>query len=153
MAEQQFCTFYLDGLFFGVEVEKVQEVIRHQTMTRVPLAPKLIGGLINLRGQIVTAIDLRLRLGLPERGDQALPMNVVVRSDDGAVSLLVDEIGDVVEVSEEAFELPPDTLQGEARELVRGVYKLPRRLLHVLALGRAVAVAGRGNPPAQAMQV
>jgi purine-binding chemotaxis protein CheW len=145
MAEQQFCTFYLDGLFFGIEVEKVQEVIRHQAMTRVPLAPKLIGGLINLRGQIVTAIDLRLRLGLPERGAGALPMNVVARSEDGAVSLLVDEIADVVEVSEEAFEQPPDTLQGEARALVRGVYKLPGKLLHVLALRQAIAVDSQNH--------
>ena len=143
--EQQFCTFYLDGLFFGIEVEKVQEVIRHQAMTGVPLAPRLIGGLINLRGQIVTAIDLRLRLGLSERSPEALPMNVVARSDDGAVSLLVDEIGDVVEVSGEAFEPPPDNLQGEARALVRGVYKLPRRLLHVLALGEAIKVGKRSS--------
>jgi purine-binding chemotaxis protein CheW len=139
-AAQQFCTFYLDGLFFGVEVEKVQEVIRHQTMTRVPLAPRLIGGLINLRGQIVTAIDLRLRVGLPERGPEALPMNVVVRSDDGAVSLLVDEIGDVVEVSDDSFESPPDTLQGQGRELVRGVYKLKDRLLHALQLERTIRI-------------
>lgn len=140
MAEQQFCTFYLDGLFFGIEVEKVQEVIRHQAMTQVPLAPKLIGGLINLRGQIVTAIDLRVRLGLPERKLGELPMNVVARSEDGAISLLVDEIGDVVEVSDDAFEQPPDTLQGEARELVRGVYKLKNRLLHVVQLNRAIRV-------------
>jgi purine-binding chemotaxis protein CheW len=153
MAEQQFCTFYLDGLFFGVEVEKVQEVIRHQSMTGVPLAPALIGGLINLRGQIVTAIDLRLRLGLPERSHDAFPMNVVARTDDGAVSLLVDEIGDVVEVSEEAFEPPPDTLQGEARELVRGVYKLPRQLLHVLALRTAVAVPKHGETAVQTVKV
>ena len=138
MAEQQYCTFYLDGLLFGIEVEKVQEVIRHQSMTPVPLAPKLIGGLINLRGQIVTAIDLRLRLALPERKSEDLPMNVVARSEDGAVSLLVDEIGDVVEVSEEAFEPPPDTLQGESRELVRGVYKLKDRLLHALRLERVI---------------
>jgi len=137
-AEQQFCTFYLDGLFFGVEVEKVQEVIRHQSMTRVPLAPKLIGGLINLRGQIVTAIDLRLRLGLRGRAPDQLPMNVVVGSDEGAISLLVDEIGDVVEVSDENFEAPPDTLQGEARQLIRGVYKLQSGLLHVLQLEKTV---------------
>ena len=141
MAEQQFCTCYLDDHLFGIEVEKVQEVIRHQEMTPVPLAPALIGGLINLRGQIVTAIDLRERLGLPQRSADVLPMNVVARAEDGAVSLLVDEIGDVVEVSEEAFEPPPDTLQGDARELVHGVYKLPSRLLHVLALGKAVAAA------------
>lgn len=138
MAEQQFCTFYLDGLLFGIEVEKVQEVLRHQAMTSVPLAPRLIGGLINLRGQIVTAIDLRLRLGLPDRKAGELPMNVVARSEDGAVSLLVDEIGDVVEVSDDCFEQPPDMLQGEARELVRGVYKLPDRLLIALSTERAV---------------
>lgn len=139
MAEQQFCTFYLDGLLFGIEVEKVQEVIRHQQMTRVPLAPKLIGGLINLRGQIVTAIDLRLRLGLPERKADELPMNVVARSEDGAVSLLVDEIGDVLEVSEQQFEDVPQTMQ-QGRELIRGVYKLPDRLLLVLDTAHAVSV-------------
>jgi len=139
MAEQQFCTFYLDGMLFGVEVEKVQEVLRHQAMTRVPLAPKLIGGLINLRGQIVTAIDLRLRLGLPQRSAEALPMNVVARSDDGAVSLLVDEIGDVLEVQEQQFEDVPQTMR-RGRELIRGVYKLPDRLLLVLDTARAVTV-------------
>lgn len=148
MTEQQFCTFYLNELLFGIEVEKVQEVIRHQAMTRVPLAPKLIGGLINLRGQIVTAIDLRLRLALPERNGDVLPMNVVVRSADGAVSLLVDEIGDVVEVSEEAFEPPPDTLQGEARELVRGVYKLKDRLLHALRLDQMIRTQDCERPDA-----
>ena len=145
MAEQQFCTFYLDGLLFGIEVKKVQEVLRHQVMTRVPLAPKLIGGLINLRGQIVTAIDLRLRLDLPERKTDELPMNVVARSEDGAVSLLVDEIGDVVEVSDDAFEQPPDTLRGESRELIRGVYKLPRQLLHVLQLEKMVQLRTAEN--------
>ena len=139
MAEQQFCTFFLDGLLFGIEVEKVQEVIRHQTMTRVPLAPPLIGGLINLRGQIVTAIDLRLRLGLPERRRDELPMNVVARSEEGAVSLLVDEIGDVLEVQEQQFEDVPQTMR-QARELIRGVYKLPDRLLLVLDTAHAVSV-------------
>lgn len=141
MAEQQFCTFYLDGLFFGIEVEKVQEVIRHQAMTRVPLAPKLIGGLINLRGQIVTAVDLRLRLGLPERSPDALPMNVVARTESGAVSLLVDEIGDVLEVDDQQFEGAPETMR-ESRELIRGVYKLPGRLLLVLDTARAVNSEG-----------
>jgi purine-binding chemotaxis protein CheW len=138
-AEQQFCTFFLNGLFFGIEVEKVQEVIRHQAMTPVPLAPKLIGGLINLRGQIVTAIDLRLRLGLPERKAGELAMNVVARTESGAVSLLVDEIGDVLEVQEQQFEDVPQTMR-QARELIRGVYKLPDRLLLVLDTAQAVSV-------------
>lgn len=140
MAEQRFSTFYLDGLYFGVEVEQVQEVLRHQTMTRVPVAAPVIGGLINLRGQIVTAIDLRRRLGLLDRQADQLPMNVVVRTDEGVVSLLVDEIGDVVEVKDESFEPPPDTLKGESRELVRGVYKLKDRLLLVLNTARALGI-------------
>ena len=77
---KQFATFFLNGLFFGVEVLKVQEVIRYQEMTRVPLAPAMIEGLINLRGQIITAIDLRRRLELPPRAKGQLPMNVVVRT-------------------------------------------------------------------------
>src|ERR1700746_2142964 len=94
------CTFILDGLYFGVDVLKVQEIIRYQEMTRVPLAPPVVRGLINLRGQIVTAIDLRRRLELTDRPADQLPINVVVHTDDGAVSLLVDEIGDVLEVPE-----------------------------------------------------
>src|ERR1051325_8508575 len=127
--EHQYCTFYVDGHYFGLDVLKVQEIIRYQEMTRVPLAASVVRGLINLRGQIVTAIDLRRRLGLPDRlsGDpqnpgadagEALPMNLVVRTDDGVVSLLVDEIGEVVEVDEDTFERPPPTLEGVARELV-----------------------------------
>src|SRR5580698_7062500 len=94
----QFCTFYLDKLLFGVELKGVQEVIRLLEMTKVPLAPGVVSGLINLRGQIVTAVDLRRRLELEPAPPDIQPMNVVVRSEDGAVSLLVDEIGEVVEV-------------------------------------------------------
>ena len=131
-ANHQFCTFYVDGIFFGVEVLRVQEVIRFQEMTRVPLASNVVSGLINLRGQIVTAIDLRRRLALTERPIGQLPMNVVVRTDDGVVSLLVDEIGDVLETDESTYERPPETLTGIARQLVRGVYKLKGQLLLVL---------------------
>src|ERR1700753_3429550 len=115
--EQQYCTFTVDGLFFGVEVLQVQEVIRFQQMTPVPLAPAVVNGLINLRGQIVTAIDLRRALGLMDRPAEDLPMNVVVRTDDGVVSLLVDEIGDVLNVDDASFERAPETLSGVAREL------------------------------------
>lgn len=133
-----YCTFQLDGLFFGVEVLAVQEVIRYQRMTNVPLAPDVVSGLINLRGQVVTAVDLRRRLGMPARPEGDLPMNVVVRTDDGPVSLLVDEIGDVLEVDDASFEAPPETLEGTARELVTGVYKLDGRLLLVLDVDKAL---------------
>lgn len=135
---QQFCTFMLDALYFGIEVLNVQEVIRYQEMTPVPLAPPVVSGLINLRGQIVTALDLRRRLNLRERGEEELPMNVIVRTDDGAVSLLVDEIDDVLEIAEDRFERPPETMSDATREMIRGVYKLPDRLLLVLDTEKAV---------------
>jgi purine-binding chemotaxis protein CheW len=144
--EHQYCTFFLDTHYFGIDVLKVQEVIRYQEMTRVPLAPSVVRGLINLRGQIVTAIDLRRRLELPDRPEGTLPVNVVVQTDDGAVSLLVDEIGDVLRVSANAFERPPETLRGTARELILGAYKLENQLLLILDTARTVNVTnGRGS--------
>ncbi|ATX82884.1 CheW protein [Mariprofundus ferrinatatus] len=136
----QLCTFKLGDYFFGVDVEKVQEVIRHQEMTRIPLAKKEIRGLINLRGQIVTAVDLRLLLGLSKFSDSDEPMNIIICDDDGAVSFQVDEIGDVLDVDESSFEYPPETLKGIARELIQGAYKLTDRLLLVLDADKAVEV-------------
>src|SRR5437899_11548150 len=130
--EHQYCTFYLDGHYFGLDVLKVQEIIRYQEMTRVPLASPVVRGLINLRGQIVPALDLRRRLELPERAAEEQPLNVVVATDDGPVSFLVDQIGDVLEVGEEQFEAAPNTLRGPLRQLIGGAYKLPERLLLVL---------------------
>ena len=109
-------------------------------MTSVPLAPPGVQGLINLRGQIVVAIDLRQRLSLRERSEGELPMNVVVRTPDGAVSLLVDEIGDVMEVDESTFEAPPETLRGSVRSMILGVHKLERKLLHLLDTEKACQV-------------
>ena len=134
----QFCTFYLDKLLFGVELKSVQEVIRSLDITKVPLAPSVVSGLINLRGQIVTAIDLRRRLELEPQPPDMLAMNVVVRSQDGAVSLLVDEIGDVLHVSVNLFEPPPETLKGTARELIRGAFKLSDRLMLLLDVEKAL---------------
>lgn len=140
-ANRQLCTFLLDGLLFGVEVMSVQEVIRFQDTTNIPLASSMVRGLINLRGQIVTALDLRRRLALPDRAEtDPPPVNVVLLTDDGAVSLLADEVGDVLTVSNSDFELPPGTLRGEARELIRGAYKLPDRLLLILDPDRAVTL-------------
>jgi purine-binding chemotaxis protein CheW len=138
---QQFCTFYLEKLLFGVDLEKVQEVIRYLEITEIPLAPRVVSGLMNLRGQIVTGLDLRRRLELPPRPDAKPPMNVVIRTDDGAVSLLVDSIGDVVEVTEDSFERPPETLQGKVREVILGVHKLDKQLLHVLNTDKACETA------------
>ncbi len=135
---QQYSTFYVAGLLFGIDVLKVQEVLRYLEMTPVPLAPDVIEGLINLRGQIVTAVDMRRRLGVPKRQDQEPPMNLVVRSEDGPVSLLVDEIGDVLEVRAGSYEPAPDNLPAEQRELIEGVHKLDGRLMLILNTERVL---------------
>jgi purine-binding chemotaxis protein CheW len=129
---RQFCTFFLDGLRFGVDVQKVQEVVPYQEMTRVPLAPPMVRGLLNLRGQIVTGIDLRRRLELPERDSDSRPMNVVLRGEDSPVSFLVDDVGEVIDVPVGAWELPPETLQARVRELIEGVCPLEKELLLIL---------------------
>jgi purine-binding chemotaxis protein CheW len=141
MPALQFCTFYLDGLLFGVELKGVQEVIRSLDVTQVPLAPAVVSGLINLRGQIVTAVDLRRRLELDPRAAGATVINVVVRPEDGAVSLLVDEIGEVVEVEDSTFEPPPETLRGTVRTIILGVHKLKDQLMHVVDIEKACQMA------------
>lgn len=145
----QLCTFGVDDMLFGVDVTRVQEVIRFQEMTAVPLAPAVVRGLINLRGQIVMAVDLRARLGLPPHPHGDLPMNVVVRSTDGCVSLLVDSIGDVIEISESALEIPPPTMAKNHRQVVDAVCKLPGTLLLVLDPERVLAMPDEIAPSEQ----
>ncbi|MGO4256954.1 chemotaxis protein CheW [Marmoricola sp. RAF53] len=136
----QYCTFWVDGLFFGVAVSEVQEVLRYQQLTAVPSAPEAIQGLINLRGQIVTALDLRCRLGLPARPDDALPMNVIVRSRGEVVSLLVDDIGDVIDTGGLELEPAPANVPSIVQDVVVGVLPLPEAILLVLDADRAADV-------------
>jgi len=128
----QFCTFYLGDLLFGVEVRHVREVLREQRVTRVPLAHPMVTGLINLRGQIITAIDLRKRLQLDSGISAPGRVNIIVKVDQSAVSFLVDAVAEVEEMQNRSFEPPPETLEGIARLLVKGVYKLPKQLLLIL---------------------
>lgn len=142
---RQFCTFNLGDQYFGIDVLQVREIVRPQPITMVPLAPPAIRGLINLRGQIVTAIDPRRRLNLAERESRvtkpaAAPLNVVVNTDEGWISLLVDEIGDVLTLPDEDFEPPPRTMSAESRELILGAYKLPERLLIILDVERLAKI-------------
>lgn len=141
MSTRLMCTFSIADGRYAVPVDDVQEVIRQQELTPVPLAHPTVVGLINLRGQIVTAIDLRRRLDMPARpAGRPDPMNVVVRTADGPKALLVDEIGDVIEVCDDTREPPPDTLSGRVRDSVCGVYKLRDYLLLVLDTEHAVRV-------------
>lgn len=123
------CTFRVGPMKLGIDVHEVQEVIREQQMTRVPGSHDLVQGLMNLRGRIVTALDLSKRLGIPEDPRHRALTNVVVRTDENPVSLLVHEIGDVVTVTSDSFEPPPETLLGVPRELIRGAWKLNDGLL------------------------
>jgi purine-binding chemotaxis protein CheW len=137
MTVRQYATFHVAGQFFGIDVAHVQEVLRFAGCTRLPLAPPAVRGLINLRGQVITALDLRVRLGLPPRTEDD-PVTVVIRVDDDVVSLLVDAIDEVLELSDEEFEPLPETVAGPARELVTGACPLEGRLLLALDVRRAV---------------
>lgn len=136
----QLATFYVNGEFFGVQVSRVQEIILAQERTPVPKADRTIRGLVNLRGQIVTAIDLRRVLGLPDLPEDREHVNLIVNFADGVDSIQVDEIGDVMEVSEQKVEPPPPSMNGAARRFVDGVCKLDGRLLLILDVDR---VTGR----------
>lgn len=138
-------TFLVDGQLFGMPATEVMELTRFHELTPVPLAPPTIAGLMNLRGQVVTAVDMRRRLELRPRPEGQQPMNVVLRREDVLVSLLVDQVGEVIELDDSTFEPVPDTLRGVARELVRGVHKLPGRLL--LLLDPAKVIAGLAVAP------
>lgn len=143
MAEDNlFCTFRLGEHLFGIEISMVQEVLRAQEITRVPLAAPAVQGVINLRGRIIPAVDLRRCFEMGASPPGCTPANIVVRGAGSAsASLLVDEIGDVVETMSSAHEATPPTLHGRARELVEGVYKLQGELLLVLAIGKVLRVA------------
>ncbi|MDP6116396.1 MAG: chemotaxis protein CheW [Planctomycetota bacterium] len=125
---KNYCTFYLAEHFLAVDVEEVQEISRHFEVTPVPLSPVMLRGLINLRGQIIPSIDLRHRLDC-ETTEETREANVVLRGNGSPVSLLVDDIGDIVELDLDELEPPPETLQGPVRDLVRGAFKFENRLL------------------------
>lgn len=135
---KQYCTFYVDDILLGIKVLAVQEVLRYQDLTEIPLAPPEIHGLINLRGQIITAINLRSRMHLPPSKNEKNSMNVVTRINNEVISFLVDSVGDVLEVDDESFEPVPSTVDASTRELVSGVYKLEgKRLLMILDATKA----------------
>jgi len=134
----QFCTFYLGNELFGVPVLEVQEVVRQHEVTAVPLAPQIVRGLINLRGNIVSTIDMRRLLRMEPLADNAESINVITRVSSGLVSLLVDQIGDVIDAPEDRFEAVPSVLAVEIRQIITRVCKLPGNLLMILNPDRIV---------------
>lgn len=132
---EQFTTFSIDGRSYGIDVMKVQEVTRSLPMTAVPLAPDYVCGLINLRGQIATAISLRRLFKIAGESPKE-EMNVVCRIDGLLFSFLVDWIGDVTEVDEELREAVPATVDPEVRKFIDGICKLPNTLLSIVNIDK-----------------
>lgn len=130
---EQLTTFYVAGEMFGIEVLKVQEVTGAPVVVPVPLAPVFVRGLVNLRGQIATAMGLRELFEKSETRNDA-KMSVVCKIEGNLVSLLVDAIGDVVDVEQTYFETAPETIPSEVRRYIKGIYKMNGALLSVLDL-------------------
>jgi len=142
VTSRQYATFEVADQLFGVEVNAVQEVLAFSEYTAVPLAPASVAGLFNLRGQVIAAVDLRVRLGMPAQTLDGPVMNVILRAEGEPVSLLVDRIGDVIELDDEIEPLP-DTITGPRRDLVLGTLKLEDRLMLALDVVRATEIDPR----------
>lgn len=138
MNTNQFSTFRVDGRFYGVNVKLVQEITQAMPLTRVPLAPEYISGLINLRGQIATAIGLRELFRLSPKPEKISGINVICKIDGPLLSLVVDEIGDVLEVNDHDFEQTPDTVDPSVAQFMSGVYKLPNEILSIIDVNKLI---------------
>lgn len=139
-AEQQFVTLTVAGQLCGIPVLSVRDVLADQAIARIPLAPAEIAGSLNLRGRIVTAIDLRRRLRLKPAEPGAARMSVVTERGGELYALLVDQVAEVMSLPASAFEAVPPTLPAEWAEHSRGVYRLEGRLLVVLDVPRLLAI-------------
>ncbi|MFQ5785553.1 MAG: chemotaxis protein CheW [Alphaproteobacteria bacterium] len=135
-AFQEFVTVEIGGQWFGIPVLTVQDVLGAQHIARIPLAPPEVAGSLNLRGRIVTAIDPRIRLGLPGRDDDASEMSIVVEHDGELYSLMIDSVGEVLNLPADRFECNPATLDSHWRDISAGIYRLDDRLLVVLDVAR-----------------
>jgi purine-binding chemotaxis protein CheW len=135
----QLATFTLAGARYGIDLLRVQEVLRPKARTFVPLAEPSVAGFINLRGQVVLAIDLRIRLGIEPQAADLEPMMVVVQAGGETISLIVDAVGDVIDVTGCRLEVPPDTLPISLAEATLGVYQLEDAPLLVLDIDRVTA--------------
>ena len=134
----QLATFYVAGEMFGVDVREVQEVLLEQEATPVPLAPAHVVGLANLRGQIMPTFSLRLRFGIPAREAGGPVVNLVVKTDEGPVSIVVDEIGDVLEVPASEYREVPETVDSVQRQFVKNIFLGEGRLILALNLARVI---------------
>jgi purine-binding chemotaxis protein CheW len=130
----QFTTFYIGEDLFGINTKQVQEILHYQKITPVSLVPEYVRGLINLRGQIVTVIDLRYLLGLLPLEDETTRMHLVVKSEEEAICLFVDRMNTIVSVKADQLLPPPGTVQGMAAQYIREVCQVDDDLLMILDL-------------------
>lgn len=139
--KSDYVTIWLDGQMCGIPVLEVHDVLSKQVMTKIPQSPAAIAGVLNLRGQIVTAIDLRKRLNLADREDSNDEMNVVVEYQAEPYSLIIDKVGDVLSLSNDAFEKNPVTLEACWQEVSTGIFRLEEELLVILDIEKLLTVA------------
>ncbi len=143
MSTRQFSTFFVSDRLYGIDVMSVQEITKMMNATKVPLAPTFVHGLINLRGQIATAVGLRELFDLRDSTRSAEPMNVVCKGEGMLLSLLVDQIGDVIEVDDSNFETTPETITPSVGRFMQGVYKIPGSLLSIIEVKKIVDVLNK----------
>lgn len=143
--QRDYVTMSIGGQLFGIPVLKVQDVLGPQTITRVPLAPVEVAGSLNLRGRIVTAVDVRLRLGLPKRENDKTAMSVVVEHEGELYSLLVDSVGEVLSLESRDYQRNPPTLNPRLREFSDGIYRLNDSLLVVLSVSSLLNFGNRAD--------
>jgi purine-binding chemotaxis protein CheW len=141
LASGGFVTMTVAGQLFGIPVLQVQDVLGPQRLTRIPLAPPEVAGSLNLRGHIVTAIDVRTRLGLPPRAADMRGMSVVVDLNGELYSLVIDQVGEVLSLAKDTFEANPPTLDPRWREVSRGIYRLKGQLLVVIDVARLLVLS------------
>ncbi|MCJ9429571.1 chemotaxis protein CheW [Kordiimonas marina] len=136
---QDYVTVRLAGQTLGIPVLGVHDVLNAQQITRIPLAPEWVSGVLNLRGRIVTAIDLRRRLGFPPLEEGKVSMSVVVEHNEEPYSLQIDSVGEVLSLDNQLFEKNPVTLDPRWREVSRGIYRLEKELLPILDVDKLLA--------------
>ena len=140
-SNNEYVTVTIGGQLFGIPVLSIEDVLGPQTITRIPLAPHQVAGALNLRGRIVTAIDVRSRLGLPPFEGAAGAKSVVVEHHGESYSLIIDDVGEVMSLPPEQFDRNPPTLDPRWREISEGIFPLDGALLIVLAVDRLLDFA------------
>jgi purine-binding chemotaxis protein CheW len=134
----EYVTVLLGGQLFGLPISRVQDVFMPERLTRVPLARPEIAGVLNLRGRIVTAIDMRCRLGLPKLNEKRPPMAVGIECKGESYGLLIDAVGEVLKLDDNAREPNPVNLDSRLAQISAGVHRLDGQLLVILDVERVL---------------